>query len=117
MKNRWGILISICLLTFIVNASEFNFNSPQVIPQSVLARPNVHWNPQDWWFMSATGVDWDNDGDEDLLCGVKDYKMEGYNSVGAKIVYYENVGTTSSPVFVFNGFLKAGGVEIDVQNS
>lgn len=109
--------IFISLFNIVVNASGFSFNSPKIIPQSVISRPSNYWQPQDWWFMNVNSVDWDNDGDEDLLCGVKDYNMESYSAVGAKIVYYENIGTATSPVFEFNGFLKAGGTEIDVQNS
>ena len=49
-------------------------------------------------------VDWDEDGDVDLLCG----EYSGY------ITFFENVGTVTSPELRNRGHLTANGVVIDV---
>lgn len=49
-------------------------------------------------------VDWDEDGDTDLLIG----EYDGH------IHYFENVGTATNPTLHNNGHLQAGGVDIDV---
>jgi len=49
-------------------------------------------------------VDWDNDGDNDLLVGENN----------GQIRYFQNIGTASSPSLHYVGLLQAGGVNIDV---
>jgi hypothetical protein len=49
-------------------------------------------------------VDWDEDGDKDLLVG----EYDGH------VHYFENIGTPSVPNLRNNGHLQAGGVDIDV---
>lgn len=48
-------------------------------------------------------VDWDNDGDLDLI-----------NGTLWQILYYENVGTREKPVFKTHGRFKAGGEDLSV---
>jgi hypothetical protein len=50
-------------------------------------------------------VDWDQDGDEDIICG---------NSEG-RILYFENAGTNGSPDYLPAIPLKANGQEIHIQ--
>ena len=49
-------------------------------------------------------VDWDEDGDVDLICGESD----------GHIHYFENIGTVTNPVLRDNGHINAGGSPIDV---
>lgn len=108
------ITITLLFLSILVHAQDFKFGSTEVIPQTVIERPSVSWSPQDWWFMSVNGVDWDNDGDQDLLCGVKDYKTQ---SVKGRLIYFENTGSASNPVYTDRGLMKAGNEAILVLNS
>ena len=49
-------------------------------------------------------VDWDEDGDKDLLVG----EYDGH------VHYFQNIGTASNPNLRNDGHLQAGGVDIDV---
>ncbi|MCX6641737.1 MAG: T9SS type A sorting domain-containing protein [bacterium] len=49
-------------------------------------------------------VDWDEDGDKDLLVG----EYDGH------VHYFQNIGTATNPVLHAMGHLQAGGVDIDV---
>ena len=49
-------------------------------------------------------VDWDEDGDVDLICGESD----------GHIHYFQNIGTVTNPVLRDNGHISAGGSPIDV---
>lgn len=49
-------------------------------------------------------VDWDEDGDVDLICGESD----------GHIHYFENIGTATNPSLRDNGHVLAGGTAIDV---
>lgn len=49
-------------------------------------------------------VDWDEDGDVDLIAGESD----------GHIHYFENIGTVTNPVLTDHGHLQANGVDIDV---
>lgn len=51
------------------------------------------------------GVDWDGDGDLDIICG---------NSEG-RVLFFENSGTNAEPAFLNGRPLRAGGREIHVQ--
>jgi hypothetical protein len=47
-----------------------------------------------------TTVDWDNDGDWDLLCGLKgNQPLAKPGGANSKILYFENAGTRKEPVF------------------
>jgi hypothetical protein len=76
-------------------------NAAPVFP-SAQEIPNV--NVGAYGRASPTVVDWDGDGDKDLLVG------ETYG----KIYYYENTGTDSSPSFTSGQPLKAGGSTLSV---
>lgn len=52
-------------------------------------------------------MDWDEDGDLDLILG--DYKGE--------VWYYKNIGTRSTPKFTSAGRIQSGGADIDVGNN
>ncbi len=52
---------------------------------------------------SPQGVDWDEDGDFDLLSGE-------YNG---KIMLFLNIGTSTNPVLTQHGYIEANGVDID----
>jgi hypothetical protein len=49
-------------------------------------------------------VDWDNDGDKDLIVGENN----------GNVRYYQNIGTPSVPNLHYVGLMQAGGVTIDV---
>lgn len=51
-------------------------------------------------------VDWDNDGDDDIVCG---------NSIGY-LLFLENVGSQDHPAFIDPKRIKAGGIEYFMQN-
>jgi hypothetical protein len=76
-------------------------NAAPVFP-SAQEIPNV--NVGAYGTASPTVVDWDGDGDKDLLVG------ETYG----KIYYYENTGTDSSPSFTSGQPLKADGSTLSV---
>ena len=76
-------------------------NAAPVFP-SAQAIPNV--NVGAYGRASPTVVDWNGDGDKDLLVG------ETYG----KVYYYENTGTDSSPSFTSGQPLKAGGSTLSV---
>jgi hypothetical protein len=48
-------------------------------------------------------VDWDEDGDTDLICGESD----------GHVHYFQNIGTATNPSLTNRGHLQAGGIDID----
>jgi hypothetical protein len=56
-------------------------------------------------------VDWDNDGDKDLIVGSRETDDTG------KVRLYTNIGSASSPAFNGFQFIQSGGADIDVGSS
>lgn len=102
------ILTGLCITVF----ADFEFAERVRLPESVLSIPGS----DSYLFLHPTAVDWDGDGDEDLISGTK-FVSEDWSDQRGTMILFENTGTQSSPVYEFRDKMTAGGTAINIEFS